>query len=324
MKKITAIVLLIVLCFSLFGCTASDYSYAMKLYEEGDYENALVFFEATVKYKDSEEKLTECKYYLAKLAMENEEWADAASYLVGLDYEDSEDLLKECYMHTNLDYAFIADVEALVDFKLYQAEEQEVSQKDLARTEYSTIVKYELETFYDEDLKEISLELTEGLKLQVQALDENQLSESQSKLYQAEYMICDSLTALYENYDFFKGDESFKSAYVDVKDDYKKQADASVSIQEDLNSQFGRLSTTTGTPFKKENNYLRLTITNNSEYQYTLTIGVNFIDSTGVTYESTEVSHIMKVGETYKFSFRINSTSLFSTLSYDYSYKDII
>ncbi|MCQ2555385.1 MAG: hypothetical protein MJ171_07005 [Clostridia bacterium] len=328
MKKVLAITLCLLMCLSLFSCTQADYNYAIKLYESGDYKTALDFFNVTKKYKDSAEKLTECKYYLAKMAIDNEFWEDATDYLLGLNYLDSEELLKECYMHTNLDYAFLEEVNKLVHFRLYEAEGKEVTQKELARTEYSQIVKYELEDFFDANLKEISLALTEGLKLRVQALDEEKLNSSQAKLYQAEFRVADALTRLHDEYDLMPDDESFKTAFLDVRDDYETTAEASLVIQKDLEDQFKKLNVTTGTPFKKEYNYLKLTVKNNTDYQYNLTVTVNFIDKTGVTYETAEIQRVMKKKngdkiDSYTFNFRINSTSIYQTLSFDYSYKDI-
>ena len=62
MRKILCLCLVLALCLCLCSCKSSDYKKAMSLYEAGEYEQAIAAFEALADYKDSVQKIDECKY----------------------------------------------------------------------------------------------------------------------------------------------------------------------------------------------------------------------------------------------------------------------
>lgn len=69
MKKLILFVLTAALALSLAGCGSkedrSQYKEAVALYEDGKYASALNLFEALDGYKDSEDYLADCRYYVA-------------------------------------------------------------------------------------------------------------------------------------------------------------------------------------------------------------------------------------------------------------------
>ena len=69
MKKAMLLVLIAALCLCATGCGTkeerSQYKEAVALYEDGKYSAALNLFEALGDYKDSDEYLSDCRYYEA-------------------------------------------------------------------------------------------------------------------------------------------------------------------------------------------------------------------------------------------------------------------
>ena len=75
----------------------NNYNAAVKLMENGDYDSAIAAFESLGDYRDSEEKIKECKYQEANALMENGSYAEAlAIYTEIKDFSDSETKTEEC------------------------------------------------------------------------------------------------------------------------------------------------------------------------------------------------------------------------------------
>lgn len=91
------IVLGLLLAFLLTGCGNSDYKKAMTLYEEGNYEEAMVLFTELTDYEDSAQKVLDCRYMMAVDAYENREYASAIVIFTELrDYKDCEERILDC------------------------------------------------------------------------------------------------------------------------------------------------------------------------------------------------------------------------------------
>lgn len=96
-KRLFALLLTAVLCFSLAGCAAMDYSKAGKLMDSGDYSAALELFESLDDYKDSADQARECRYQLALEALDADDIDGAEKQLALIPgYKDSAELVNEC------------------------------------------------------------------------------------------------------------------------------------------------------------------------------------------------------------------------------------
>lgn len=102
MKKRILVVSLIVMMFlSLTGCKSKDYKDAVEYQEAKDYVSAATIYEELGEYKDSTERLTECKamikYDTAKAEQDAKNYASAATIYEELgEYKDSAKHLAEC------------------------------------------------------------------------------------------------------------------------------------------------------------------------------------------------------------------------------------
>ena len=320
-KKTIIVLISILMIFCLSGCRSKDYKLATKLFEEGDYKRAESFFETARKFKDSIEKTKECKYYVAKETIASGNYEEAALYLADLDYLDSLDLLKNVNMHLNKDYSFLEDLESLLTYRLHEAAQAKVEAKVLFKTEYDALKQYELAIFYDTDLKQISNDIINGLKEYSSTYENPILCEAQYHIYNAQALISNAYSKLYNQYDFMIDDEEFVKTYINTKDSYDQLATASAKIKADLDSQ-GTLLANTGTPWTKSKDKLTWKITNNTEYTYTLKMLVTYYDDSGSSYFTDQAQAKLTPGSSQEFKFKINN-DLFNSVTYDYVYQDI-
>lgn len=94
MKKLFALLLMLMLALSLTACDSNNYKEAMDLFNSEKYSDAVTMFEELGDYEDSAQMVQKCKYEMALDFLENEEFDSAKELLTVLgDYEDSSELL---------------------------------------------------------------------------------------------------------------------------------------------------------------------------------------------------------------------------------------
>lgn len=76
---------------------ARDYSKAMGLKDDGQYQDAIAILTELGDYDDSSEQITDCQYLEAKQMLDNHEFDKAIAAFKALgNYKDSKDMVKEC------------------------------------------------------------------------------------------------------------------------------------------------------------------------------------------------------------------------------------
>ena len=105
MKKIISLLLALVMCLSLCACgKEDDYESAVALMEAGEYQQAIIAFEAIEEYRNIREKISFCenamleeKYNFALSLMESGEYQQAMAVFEELsDYSDSKTRIESC------------------------------------------------------------------------------------------------------------------------------------------------------------------------------------------------------------------------------------
>lgn len=119
LKKIGILILIVALFYILTG--ESDYKKAERLLRKGNYEEALSVYEFLAEkssYKDSTEKIAECKYRIAGVALNNKDYSKAYDIYCELnDYKDSvENSMKAEYALAN---QYLADNDYVPAYKTF-------------------------------------------------------------------------------------------------------------------------------------------------------------------------------------------------------------
>ena len=123
MKRTVIALVVLILCINLCACGSSEYdeSYdeAMDLFNEENYESALVIFESLDGYKSSAEFVTKCNYALGMEAFESADYEKALAYLEKTaGYEVSTEIANQCKYNLGMEqYNKGNYTEALVYFE---------------------------------------------------------------------------------------------------------------------------------------------------------------------------------------------------------------
>ena len=90
MKKIISLTILCCLLVAMLtACDSSDYKKALKLYNSGQYSEAMSMFEELGDYEDSGSYVVDCKMKIAESLVENKEFQDAINIYSELNDEAS-------------------------------------------------------------------------------------------------------------------------------------------------------------------------------------------------------------------------------------------
>ncbi len=97
------------------------YKAAVELLESGKYEEAIAAFEAMNGYKDSADKISECKYRAAVALIESGKYTEAIAALDALNgYKDSAEKAKSVYEQHYMEMLKVAEVGDTVYFGTYE------------------------------------------------------------------------------------------------------------------------------------------------------------------------------------------------------------
>ena len=325
MKRFFAFILALSMAFALCGCSSSDYKKAQELFNAGKWGESIEIFEGLGDYNDSRDKVIEAKYNLGKQAFEGAEWAKAVDYLTGLNYSDSEQLLKDATkekgMTENADYSFLSDLEASV---LRRMEKNALERSDLVtmvETELAYVEKYENETFYDSELKKLAKQYIGGLHMQKDSFNEQWLEERQINWQEGLVTRYTVLNTLYEKYGFCDDNKDFIGTYINQLNSQKGLLKAYKDLQTFLETE---VFTYENIKEEWKNNYVTLTysIKNTTKYSFDVYFEFDYLtgkynngDASDTDYieDGTEQAGLYKVsvegidpGETFNFTVRLD------------------
>ena len=96
MKKLITCILILTMALALAGCASGDYKEAQALFDKGEYEAASRIYSSLADYKDSAEKLKECRYQQGCAALEQGDYERAVLLFQQLgEYQDSQNKVLE-------------------------------------------------------------------------------------------------------------------------------------------------------------------------------------------------------------------------------------
>lgn len=320
------ILLCVGLCFLLSACNGASTKYdeALSFMEDGDYQAAIDIFTSIPDFEDSYEKALECRYLLGIGAMNNEDWGEAIDRFSGLDYKDSANLLEQCTkeqgMHENADYNFLEDLESAVLDRMETVLTENYDNATAVNTELAKIEQYESEIFYDPALKAICDKYIGGLHTQQEALKKTHNSEIQVEWQNGLVSRYEALRDLYNEYGFLEDNSDFVGTYILQCDNQRALLDAYNAIEQDISTQVNAEDfmwnvTATG---------ISCTIKNNTEYQYSTTFEMSFIDENGVIFEtgSDDIENIFP-GNSYEVSIYVSDPDRIFDAQWSNYYSDV-
>lgn len=326
MKNLLRIALPVFLIAMLLnGCGSSKYDDAVSQMDQGNYQTALEILNGITNNENTADKIKECKYALGNEAITAEDWDTAISYFTDLDYKDSGELLALCTtkkgMNENSDYEFLAALEASVLDRIDSVSNTNYDSATVVNTELFYVEKYGDSTFYDANLKALAEKYIEGLKIQKEALKKENEYEIQIEWQRGLVYRYEVLRDLYEQYNFLESNKDFVATYVSACDDQRALLDAYDALEADIGAQ------TTAEDFTwwLDGHEFYCTIKNNTQYRFSTTFDISFIDADGVIFEesSTYIENIT-AGSSYKVSFYISHPEQLDSFMWSNYYDDVV
>ena len=96
-KRILAIMLCVCMLVMACGCDSIDYKKATKLYNNGEWDEAIEILESLGSYEDSKDMVNACNYEKATELYENKDYDEAIEIFESLgSYEDSKEMVNAC------------------------------------------------------------------------------------------------------------------------------------------------------------------------------------------------------------------------------------
>lgn len=313
MNKIGCLVSLSLLLL-LSGCTSEEqvlYDQSINAFESKDYQVAIDGFGSLENYKDSAVLLEESKICLYNSALDSisqDDFDTAISYLTGLSYEDSEELLNHCTiekgMHENADYRFLEALERSLEERTENVYAG-ISIEKIVQAEIINLEPFLTENFYDDTIQELFLEYHSALLEQQSAFSNTKfgrvVSEYQIPFYSGSVRRFEVIHALQEKYNWGVDNKTIQLNY--SEEELNKLTillDALVEIESDLVDQLAGVVS-----IYKNNHTQYIPYTNNSGYDFAIEIYFKHYDDNGTQIDNvrTEVYSHIEAGETINLEY---------------------
>lgn len=96
-RRMAALVLCVAVALSLSGCRQRDYNAAISLTQFDEWASAREIFVELGNYRRAPDRVKQCDYHFAEVALEEKRYDDAVAMFEALgDYQDSKDRILEC------------------------------------------------------------------------------------------------------------------------------------------------------------------------------------------------------------------------------------
>lgn len=116
-KRLVALLLCAAMVLSLSGCKRRNYNAAVSLIQFEEWTSAREIFVELGDYRNSAERVKQCDYHFAEVALEEKRYDDAVAMFEALgDYEDAKDRIPDC--------RYVEAKDALLDEEFLEAEEK--------------------------------------------------------------------------------------------------------------------------------------------------------------------------------------------------------
>ena len=337
MKRIIYIIFVLLLAFSLCGCSIinniQNYKAAEELYAAGNLESAADIYETLGEYKDSADKALVCRYEMACTAFEKEEYKEAGELFGALgDYKDSADMAEKCRrevgMRENADYSFLADMETMTNAKIYCEPfdwftEYGHGNYECFMAELDLLEKYEEAIFYDQELHELAKMYIDGIEKQKSSVSASDVNTIRSREVEGAYLKYTVLVRLYEEFDFMKDNEPYG---IFRHPEHKKIADACKAYPDVYNDLAAQLDAANlYTSVDEANGILSLTVVNNTAHAYSAYVSLlpRDVREAQIAMPVDLLIENLAPGESVELSTPLENAADFWTYEYTIFFNDV-
>ena len=337
MRRIIYIIFVLLLAFSLCGCSIINnikvYKAAEELYAAGKFEEAVDIYETLGEYKDSADKALVCRYDVACTTFEGEDYKKAQELFEALgDYKDSADMAEKCRrevgMRENADYSFLADMETMTNAKIYCepfdwfAEHGHGGYESFT-AEQDFLEKYEEAIFYDQELHELAKMYIDGIEKQKASVSASDPDTMRSREVEGAYLKYTALVRLHEEYDFMKDNEPYS---IFRHPEHEKIADACKAypaVYDDLTAQLDAANLYTSVD--ETTGILSLTVVNNTAHAYSAYVSLlpRDVREAQIAMPVDLLIENLAPGESIELSATIEDADSFWSYEYDVFFTDI-
>ena len=229
---------------------------AVKLYNSGQYQEALLRFESLGNFKDSAEFQIWCKYQIGNMCMAAGDWGTALGYLVDIEYENSAELVIQCKYNlgisamenfdwetaisffTGLNYEsserMLVDCSFMVALKesvLRRMGNDSTDYRSLVTTELAYLDEFRNAQFYNFAIQTQAKKYIAGLDKQLSAFDYEYYYEYQRDWNAGLVVRYEALNKLYQDYGFMADNKDFVGYYINQLEYYQKWLEAFNAIE---------------------------------------------------------------------------------------------
>lgn len=253
---------------------------------------------------------------------ENGQYQEAVDLLETMDRdEEAEAIYIECNKHLKADYDFLDALEQSLSDRCSKEEDNSDNADilPLVNTELANLEKFKDAEFYDAELKELCDKYLEGLELQKEGCNEKTAADQFAKIEGGRIMREEVVADLYEKYGFCADNPDIIAACVTSLPEHKKTYNAFLEIESDIGQQV------TGNTYTVEgvsDNEADVTFMNNTKYSFDGSLECFFLDANNnVVYNY--VAYVSGVKPHESYTYRINSGTAaaesFDFLTFEYN-----
>ena len=260
--------------------------------DEAIYANEMYFaaaeiFDSLGDYLDSADLASACRFGMAKIELESWNNPETAMELQKQMNDEDAQKLQQLMEEGSADVTVLDDLQEALNIWLDEADQYTLEQE--LRKACDQLKQYEGRYFMNAELEELYGDFMDSLEAQMDAVQSGDEVEDWVALYRGwadMFYICEQL---HEKYGFLEGSE-LEELFIGAYESVSKYPAIEASLEKQLSN--------VSAPWDDANNYYYAPYTNNTGYDFTLSVVIDFYQGNTMVESGKEISFTVKVGET--------------------------
>lgn len=250
------------------------------------YLSAAQLFADLDDYQDSADLASTCWYEAALIDLERGKVEEALGLQENLNSDDSAALQAQIEA-SSADVTVLDDLQEALNIWLDEADQYTLEEE--LRKACDQLKQYEGRYFMNAELEELYGDFMDSLEAQMDAVQSGDEVEDWVALYRGwadMFYICEQL---HEKYGFLEGSE-LEELFIGAYESVSKYPAIEASLEKQLSN--------VSAPWDDANNYYYAPYTNNTGYDFTLSVVIDFYQGNTMVESGKEISFTVKAGET--------------------------